>query len=84
AADRMLQRRSSVSLTGPAEFAEIYMDPWSARWCDDSDNTVRWNTSVVPDGDYFLVAELSDGRTITTEVSRYQVQVRNGGALMAN
>ncbi len=73
-----LLKSGVLSLWGAADFASIYVDPWEARWADDSRNEFRWDTSQVPDGDYYLVAELSDGSgRIQLEVSDYQVQVRN-------
>lgn len=67
-----------IALTGPADFARVYVDPWQARWIDDTKNEFLWNTSKVPDGDYFLIADIhnSKGRW-RTEVSPYTVQVRN-------
>jgi len=68
-----------VSLSGPADFAELYVDPWEARWVDDCKNQFKWDTSVIPDGDYYLVAEVVDGKNPPRlVVSGYQVQVRNG------
>jgi hypothetical protein len=67
-----------VYLTGPAHYAEVYVDPWEARWLDDRKNQFVWNTESVPDGDYYLIAELSDGRKAPERiVSDFQVQVRN-------
>ena len=40
--------------------AVLYVDPWEARWADDTHNEFRWDTSQVPDGDYYVLAELSD------------------------
>jgi hypothetical protein len=67
-----------IALGGPAEFAEVYVDPWAARWADDTRNEFRWDTSDIPDGDYYLVAELADGKNPPVpRVSTFQVQVRN-------
>ena len=74
-----------ISLTGPADFAEVYVDPWSARWADDPRNELRWDTSQVPDGTYYLIAEVADGKgKPRIEVSDYQVQVRNRPQAAAN
>jgi hypothetical protein len=65
-------------LSGTADFGEIYVDPWAARWTDDAKDEVKWNSVGVPDGDYYLIAELSDGRTPPRlEITSYQVQVRS-------
>jgi hypothetical protein len=73
-----LQDGGTLMLMGPAHYAEIYVDPWSARWADDPENEFTWSTESVPDGDYFLVAEISDGKKPPRlEVSAFQVQVRN-------
>jgi hypothetical protein len=76
--DNSLLRPGVLALWGPADFAEIYVDPWNARWIDAAQNEFRWDTSAVPDGDYFLVAEVQDGRNKPRlVVSEFQVQVRN-------
>lgn len=68
-----------LQLQGPAKFAEIYVDPWSSRWADDRKNEVIWNTDLVPNGDYYLIAEVHDGKSAPQLIaSSYQVQVRNG------
>jgi hypothetical protein len=73
-----LDGKGLISLTGPAHFAEVYVDPWSARWADDRRNFLVWNTEEVPDGDYYVVAEICDGKRPPVLVaSKYQVQVRN-------
>jgi hypothetical protein len=78
--DRDFLEAGMLALTGPADFAELYVDPWKARWCDDSDNRFQWNTADVPDGEYYLIAEICDGRTITTQRSNYRVRVLNRGS----
>jgi hypothetical protein len=83
--DLSLLRPGVLALWGPADFAEIYVDPWNARWVDASQNEFRWDTSAVPDGDYFLVAEVQDGRNRPRVVaSSFQVQVRNQAQAAAN
>jgi len=73
-----LDRGGLIYLTGPAHYAEVYVDPWEARWVDDRRNQLVWNTEGVPDGDYYLIAEVSDGRKPPERiVSDFQVQVRN-------
>lgn len=76
--DLSLLRPGVLALWGPADFAEIYVDPWESRWVDANKNDFRWDTTDVPDGDYFLVAEVQDGRNRQrVVVSSFQVQVRN-------
>jgi hypothetical protein len=68
----------TVSLTGPAEFAEVYLDPWHSRWTDARLDRVEWNTTGIPDGHYYLMATLCDGRKPPrTVTSDFQVEVRN-------
>jgi hypothetical protein len=74
-----------VALWGPADFAELFVDPWSARWLDDEKRELRWNTRGVPDGDYYLIAELVDGNSAPQYVvSPFQVEVRNRGQSATN
>ncbi len=83
--DNSLLRPGVLALWGPADFAEIYVDPWNSRWVDAAQNEFRWDTSAVPDGDYFLVAEVQDGRNpVRLVVSNFQVQVRNQAQAAAN
>lgn len=68
-----------IALWGPAEFAEVYVDPWEARWADDDANQFRWDTSNVPDGTYYLAAELADCTLKNRPglvVSDFQVELR--------
>jgi hypothetical protein len=76
--DSLLLRNGAISLFGPADFAEVFADPWSVRWTDHTGNILIWDTSQVPDGKYFLFAEAIDeaGRVSVT-TSGYQVLVRN-------
>lgn len=76
--DRNLLRTGLVTLSGSADFSTIYVDPWQARWLDDVRNEFRWDTSGVPAGSYYLVAELCADRQVQRiQVSEYQVEVRN-------
>ncbi len=51
-----------IALMGAADFAEVFVDPWGARWVDDSRNEFQWDTTELPEGEYYLVAEIVDGR----------------------
>jgi hypothetical protein len=76
--NKALLRRGILALCGAADFAELYVDPWEARWADDTQNEFRWDTSQVPDGDYYVLAELSDAKgPAEVVVSPFQVEVRN-------
>jgi hypothetical protein len=67
-----------MSISGPADFAEIYVDSWQARWGDAWPDHCEWDVSQVPDGSYYLIAEISDGKkTNFTRTSTFQVQVAN-------
>lgn len=75
---RSVRGQGRVLLQGPAYFAEVYVDPWSARWVDDRLNSFSWNTENLPDGAYRIVAELADQRGGVQRVtSTYEVQVSN-------
>lgn len=86
--DPLVERPRAAGLTRPglialfpnADFREIYVDPWCSRWMDGHQNELRWDTSGVPNGAYFIVAELSDGRgRPRLSVSPFQVEVQNPG-----
>ena len=70
----------SIGLFGSADFADLYVDPWKSRWDNDED-AIHWDTSDVPDGDYYLVAEVVSDRQGDSKPrfvsSGYQVHVRN-------
>ncbi len=79
AADTLL-RAGGLALWGPADFAEVYVDPWQARWVDGRKNQLMWDTSGISDGSYYLIAETDDGRGKTRQyVSPYRVEVRHRG-----
>lgn len=58
-------------------FDDVYVDPVSARFVKDKENRFAWNTSRVPDGQYYLLAEVWDGAKVTTAVSRHPIQVNH-------
>jgi len=73
-----LCKAGGIALMGPADFEELYVDPWSARWGSDAQNTVKWDTTQVENGDYYLIAEVSDGRDIPQlKATSYRIEVRN-------
>lgn len=73
-------RPGLIALVPFAEYADIYLDRWESRWLDGSARELRWDTSRVPNGKYFLVVELHTGRGAPqTVVSDFQVEVRNPG-----
>lgn len=74
----LLRREGGITLTGPADFAELYVDPWAARWAEDNSNTLRWNTSAVESGDYVLIAEVCDGSRVPRQIATdFRIGVRN-------
>jgi hypothetical protein len=73
-----IPKNGVISLFGPADFAEVYADPWSVRWTDPGGNVLIWDTSQVPDGKYYLFAEaIDDTGKVSLVRSDYQVEVRN-------
>jgi hypothetical protein len=73
-----LKKPGGIALSGPANFAELYVDPWASRYADDSDNALTWDTTAVPDGQYFVIAEVADGKAPPRIVaSPFRVEVRN-------
>jgi hypothetical protein len=76
--EKDLLKAGFLALWGSADFAEVCVDPWEARWVDDNTNSLKWDTSQVPDGSYYVVAELVDERNPSRlVVSDFQVMVRN-------
>lgn len=67
----------AITLLPPADFAEIYVDPWQARWADRGDGEFRWDTRDVEEGKYWLIAELADGKTRRPVVSQFMMEVAN-------
>lgn len=66
-----------IALGSGADYAEVYLDPWQARWIDDPRNEFVWDLSNVPDGEYYLVAEVIDEKNPVRHVfSDFRVQVR--------
>ena len=65
-----------VAIFGAADFAEVYVDPWAARWLDDRANEFQWDTRDVPEGEYFILGEVvdADGK-LSTAVSKFKVKV---------
>lgn len=79
--DLSLFKKGLISLCGPAQFAEVYIDPWEARWADDETNEFKWNTADVKPGKYYLFAEVADSARRARPVlvcSPFQVQVGRG------
>lgn len=82
---RQLCKPGGIGLSGPAWFEELYVDPWNARWAADAKNSLKWDTTLVPNGDYYLIAEVSDGRAIPQlKATTYRIEVRNRDQAAAN
>lgn len=78
--DPRLLRDGLISLLPYAEYGNIYLDRWETRWLDGSGKELRWDTSQVPNGKYYLIAEIHTGRgTPQMVTSDFQVEVRNPG-----
>jgi len=79
--DKALIKPGLISLLPLADYGDIYLDRWESRWLDGSTKELRWDTSQVPNGSYFLIVEMHTGkgqpRTVTSD---FQVEVRNPAA----
>jgi hypothetical protein len=62
-------------------FDDVYVDPITARFVQDSENRFVWDTSRVPNGRYYLIAELRDGKKTSTAVSTHPVEIRHARPL---
>lgn len=78
--DAALLRGGFVSLLPHADYAEVYLDAWDSRWIDSGSKRVRWITTDVTPGRYYLVAELhTDRRRPSLVVSPFQVEIKAAG-----
>ena len=74
---RELLNAGTVALFGPADFNQLYIDPWSARWMDDNKNELTWDASDIPSGEYYIVAEVAAEKGQPSLIfSDYTVKVR--------
>ncbi len=71
--------------TGPAgialhsgDFDDVYVDPISARFIRDKKNSLTWDTSNVPDGLYYIMAEIRENNKKWTVTSKYPVKIQHG------
>lgn len=75
--NKALLSLGGIALSGPADFAEVYADPWEACWLDACANQLSWDTGNVPTGDYYIIAEVADGlKPPYRAVSSFQVKIR--------
>jgi len=69
-----------IALLGGADYSEVYVDPWDARWPGPPEGSFTWDTSNVPPGSYYLFAvvdgEPEDGPQ-RVRASDYQLTVRH-------
>jgi hypothetical protein len=76
--NRELTAAGGIALAGPADFAEVYADPWDACWLDARGNALDWNAKNVPDGEYYIIAEVADGKKPAYRVvSNFKVEIKN-------
>src|SRR5439155_22486622 len=45
-----------VALLPGAEYSEVYVDPWEARWLSAPQGQFEWDTHNVPGGEYYVLA----------------------------
>src|SRR5262249_49726379 len=45
-----------VALLPGADYSEVYVDPWEARWLSAPQGQFEWDTRNVPEGDYYVMA----------------------------
>jgi hypothetical protein len=77
-ANRDLTDRGAMALVGPADFAEVYVDLWESCWMDACANALNWNAKNVPDGEYYIIAEVADGKKPPFRVvSNFRVEIKN-------
>jgi hypothetical protein len=68
-----------IALLGGADFSDVYVDPWDARWVvPEGQGTFTWDTRRLPEGDYTLkaVVDLQD-HPPTHILSDFKVAVRH-------
>ncbi len=59
------------------DFDDVYVDPISARFIKDKKNSLRWDTSNVPDGTYYIMAEIREGDKKWTVFSKYPIKIQH-------
>ncbi|MFN3652881.1 MAG: hypothetical protein ACK47B_25160 [Armatimonadota bacterium] len=81
--DGKLLGPGAIALYPKADFAEVYVDPWDSRWISSNPNKAnkfRWSTSNVADGEYHVVAEITETRRPPRMVvSPFKLEIRNLG-----
>jgi len=65
----------AITLLPPADFGELYVDPWEARWADRGEGQFAWDTSGVEPGKYYLIAELTDCKRQRSVGSSFAMEV---------
>jgi hypothetical protein len=65
----------AITLLPPADFGELYVDPWEARWAAGGEGQFTWDTSGVEPGKYYLIAELTDCKRRRAAVSSFAMEV---------
>lgn len=72
-----LLQGGGIALGAPADYSEVYVDPWESRWTGREQGEFKWDTAGVPAGQYFLVAEIADEKRPAQQViSPFKLDVR--------
>lgn len=67
-----------IGLLAGADFAEVYVDPWETRWLSGSKGDLVWDTTNVPNGRYWVMAEIrNQGPIARVRISDFQVTVQH-------
>ena len=63
------------------DFDDVYVDPISARFIRDKTNSLIWDTSNVPNGLYYIMAEIREGNKKWTVISKYPINIQHSKKL---
>ena len=67
-----------IRLLSGADFGEVYVDPWEARWLCGPEGKFGWDTTDVPNGRYWIIAEIRTPKGAPrVRVSDYQITVQH-------
>jgi hypothetical protein len=68
-----------IGLLPGADYSEIYVDPWEARWLGAPGAQFEWDTRDVPAGKYYIMAVVDTGptRPPSQAVSEFAVTVQH-------
>jgi hypothetical protein len=68
-----------VALLPGADYSEVYVDPWEARWISAPQGEFEWDTRNVPEGDYYVLAVVDAQRQAQAcqRLSEFKISVRH-------